>query len=100
MRFFVLLLALLVLPVAGGAQTPAPDTLKVLLNPTIIFELPLMVALDKGYLAQQNLNVQVVIHAGSSQTIIRRSRAATSTSRPSRPIPDSSTSFSKASTPS
>lgn len=70
MRFFVLLLALLVLPVAGGAQTPAPDTLKVLLNPTIIFELPLMVALDKGYLAQQNLNVQVVIHAGSSQTII------------------------------
>lgn len=66
----VFLLAALLVPLRGAAQTPPTDTLKVLLNPTIIFEVPLMVAIDKGYFAQQNLNVQVVIHAGSSQVII------------------------------
>jgi len=64
------LLALALLPVAATAQTPPGDSLKILLNPTIIFELPLMVALEKGYFTEQNLNVQVVIHQGSSQVII------------------------------
>ncbi len=69
-RFLVLLFALLVLPVSGGAQTPAPDTVKLLINPALIFDLPLMIAIDKGYFKQQNLNVVVVTHSGSSQTII------------------------------
>ncbi len=69
-KFIVVLLALLLLPASGGAQTPAPDVVKLLINPALIFDLPLMVALDKGYFKQQNLNIQVVTHSGSSQTII------------------------------
>ena len=71
MKRIAILLALLLVPLSSVAQTPPPpDTLKVLLNPTIIFELPLMVAIEKGYFAEQHLNVQVVIHEGSSQLII------------------------------
>jgi ABC-type nitrate/sulfonate/bicarbonate transport system substrate-binding protein len=70
MKAVAILLALLLLPVSTVAQTPPPDTIKVLLNPTIIFEIPLMVAIEKGFFAQQNLNVQAVIHNGSSQLII------------------------------
>ena len=71
MKFIAVLLALLLLPVSGVAQTPAPpDTVKLLINPALIFDLPLMVAIDKGLFAQQHLNIQVVVHSGSSQTII------------------------------
>jgi len=64
------LLALLLLPISGVAQTPPADTIKLLINPAIIFDLPLLVALDKGYFAQQNVNVVPVIHNGSSQVVI------------------------------
>jgi NitT/TauT family transport system substrate-binding protein len=70
MKSIAFLLALLLLPLASAAQTPPPDTVKLLLNPTIIFELPLMVGIEKGFFAEQNVNVQVVIHQGSSQVVI------------------------------
>jgi NitT/TauT family transport system substrate-binding protein len=61
----------LLLPASGIAQTAAqPDTVKLLVNPALIFDLPLMVAVDKGFFKEQNLNVQVVVHSGSSQVII------------------------------
>ena len=41
------------------AQTPPPDPVKLLINPALIFDLPLMIAIDKGFFKQQNLNVQV-----------------------------------------
>jgi len=67
-KFLVLLLALLLLPLSGGAQTP--DPVKLLINPALIFDLPLMIAIDKGLFTQQNLAVQVIVHSGSSQVII------------------------------
>ncbi|MGA2396412.1 MAG: ABC transporter substrate-binding protein [Candidatus Lustribacter sp.] len=70
MKFVAILLALLLLPLAGTAQTPAPDPIKLLINPALIFDLPLEVAIDKGLFTQQNLAVQVVVHSGSSQIII------------------------------
>ena len=70
MKAVAILLALLLLPVSTVAQTPAPDTIRVLMNPTLIFTFPIMVGIDKGFFAQQNVNVQAVIHSGSSQSII------------------------------
>lgn len=67
---WLVLLALLLLPVSGVAQTPPPDPVKLLINPALIFDLPLMIAIDKGLFTQQNLNVQVIVHSGSSQVII------------------------------
>lgn len=69
-RALVFLIALLLLPVSGTAQTPAPDTVKILVNPALIFDLPLMIAVDRGFFREQNLNVVVNTHGGSSQTII------------------------------
>jgi ABC-type nitrate/sulfonate/bicarbonate transport system substrate-binding protein len=70
MKFVAILLALLLLPLASTAQTQTPDPLKLLINPALIFDLPLEVAIDKGLFAQQNLAVQVITHSGSSQVII------------------------------
>jgi ABC-type nitrate/sulfonate/bicarbonate transport system substrate-binding protein len=67
-KVLLLLLALLLLPVSGGAQSA--DQIKLLINPALIFDLPLMVAIDKGYFTQQNLDVKVIVHSGSSQVII------------------------------
>jgi ABC-type nitrate/sulfonate/bicarbonate transport system substrate-binding protein len=69
MKAMAFLLALLLLPLSGIAQTP-PDTIKLLMNPGIIFELPLMLAIDKGFFTQQSVNVKVEIHNGSSSVII------------------------------
>jgi ABC-type nitrate/sulfonate/bicarbonate transport system substrate-binding protein len=69
-KFIALLLALTLLPISTVAQTAAPDQIKLLINPALIFDLPLMVAIDKGLFAQQNLDVKVVVHSGSSQVII------------------------------
>src|SRR5665213_2213011 len=69
MKAMAFLLALLLLPLSGIAQTP-PDTIKLLMNPGIIFELPLMLAIDKGFFTQRNVNVKVEIHNGSSSVII------------------------------
>src|SRR5258708_27742323 len=78
MKPVAFLSALLLLPVAGSAQPPPPasaaaqkpDTLKLLINPQLIFGLPLLVAIERGFFAQQNLDVKPIIHVGSSQTII------------------------------
>jgi ABC-type nitrate/sulfonate/bicarbonate transport system substrate-binding protein len=78
MKTVAFLFALLMLPVAGFAQTPPPasaaaqkpDTLKLLINPQLIFGLPLLVAIERGFFAQQNLDVKPIVHVGSSQTII------------------------------
>ena len=70
-KVLLVLLALLLLPVSGVAQTPPPpDPVKLLINPALIFDLPLMIAIEKGLFAQQRLAVQVVVHSGSSQVII------------------------------
>lgn len=70
MKFAAILLALLLLPLAGTAQTTPPDPLKLLINPALIFDLPLEVAIDKGLFTEQHLAVQVNVHSGSSQVII------------------------------
>jgi NitT/TauT family transport system substrate-binding protein len=71
MKRISLLLALLFLPLSAMAQAPAPpDVVKLLVNPALIFDLPLMVAVDKGYFKAQNLDVKVINHSGSSQVII------------------------------
>src|SRR5471032_1021015 len=71
MKRILLLLALLFLPVSAVAQTQAPpDVVKLLVNPALIFDLPLMVAVEKGFFKQQNLDVKVINHSGSSQVII------------------------------
>src|SRR5665213_2941115 len=67
-KLSALILALLFLPLAAQAQTA--DTVKLLINPALIFDLPLMVAIDKGYFTQQNLDVKAIVHSGSSQVII------------------------------
>ena len=41
-----------------------------LLNPQLIFTFPLLVAIDKGVLHAAGVNMQAVIHNGSSQLII------------------------------
>ncbi|HEV8019637.1 MAG TPA: ABC transporter substrate-binding protein [Candidatus Lustribacter sp.] len=69
-KVWLVLLALLLLPVSGVAQTSPPDPVKLLINPGLIFDLPLMIAIDKGLFAQQHLAVQVIVHSGSSQVII------------------------------
>ena len=70
MKAAAFLLAVLLLPIASVAQTPAPPVVKVLMNPQLIFTLPVMVGIDKGFFAQAGVNVQAVIHSGSSQSII------------------------------
>ena len=70
MKFLALLLALAFLPLSAAAQTPAPDLIKLAVYPSIYNEIPLFLAIDEGLFAQQNLNVQVVTHQGSSQVII------------------------------
>jgi len=71
MKIVAIVLALLLLPISGIAQTPPPpDPVKLLINPALIFDLPLEVAIDKGLFAQQHLAVQVIVHSGSSQIII------------------------------
>ena len=59
------------------AQTPArpapggpSNTLKVLISPSVIFVLPLEVGIERGIFAQQGIDVQPIIHSGSSQSII------------------------------
>jgi ABC-type nitrate/sulfonate/bicarbonate transport system substrate-binding protein len=68
MKRLALLLALLLVP--GAAQAQQMDQVKLLINPALIFDLPLMVAIDKGYFKEQNIDIKVVTHSGSSQTII------------------------------
>jgi ABC-type nitrate/sulfonate/bicarbonate transport system substrate-binding protein len=70
MKAVAFLLTLLLLPLSSVAQTPAPPVVKVLMNPQVIFTFPVMVGIDKGFFAQAGVNVQAVIHSGSSQTII------------------------------
>jgi NitT/TauT family transport system substrate-binding protein len=71
MKRLALFLALLLLAPAGvGAQAQQMDQIKLLINPALIFDLPLMVAIDKGYFKEQNIDIKIVTHAGSSQTII------------------------------
>jgi NitT/TauT family transport system substrate-binding protein len=70
MRVIALLLALALLPISAAAQTPPPDTIKLAVFPSIYNEIPLFLAIDEGFFAQQNLNVQVIVHSGSSQVII------------------------------
>ncbi len=77
MKTIAFLLALLLLPLTGIAQTSQPaggtqalPELKVLLNPQLIFTFPLLVAIDKGFFTAAGVNVKAVIHNGSSQLII------------------------------
>jgi NitT/TauT family transport system substrate-binding protein len=70
MKMIAFLLALALLSVPAGAQAPAPDSIKLLISPTIFADLPLMVAIDKGYFAQQKIDIKTVIFNGSSQVIM------------------------------
>jgi NitT/TauT family transport system substrate-binding protein len=69
-KFAALLIALALMPLSAVAQTPPPDTIKLAVFPSIYNEIPLFLAIDEGFFAQQNLNVQVITHQGSSQVII------------------------------
>ena len=72
MKFIAVFLALLLLPVSGVAQTAAPpDNVKLLINPSLIFDLPLMVAIDKGLFAQQH-NSTNSTKSRSCRTAFRR----------------------------
>lgn len=71
----VFFFALLLLPLSGIAQTPAPpaagsNTIRLLISPGLIFLLPLEVGIDKGFFTQAGVNVVPVIHSGSSQSVI------------------------------
>jgi NitT/TauT family transport system substrate-binding protein len=51
----------------AGAQ-PAPDVVRLSLNPGSYAYLPIFLAADKGYFAAQHLNVQITKYTGSSLT--------------------------------
>lgn len=70
MKLIAFLIALALLPAPAGAQAVVPDTIKLLISPTIFADLPLMVAIDKGLFAQQNIDIKTVIFNGSSQLIM------------------------------
>jgi NitT/TauT family transport system substrate-binding protein len=69
-RFITLILALIVIPISGGAQTPAPDIVRLAIFPSIYNEVALFLGIDEGLFTAQNLNVQAVVHTGSSQVLI------------------------------
>ena len=48
MKFFAIFLALLLLPLAGRAQSTLRIPLKLLINPALIFDLPLEVAIGRN----------------------------------------------------
>ncbi len=51
-----------------GADQPAPDRIRLALSPTTYSNLPIFLAIDNGYFAQQHLDVVVVPYSGSSVT--------------------------------
>jgi ABC-type nitrate/sulfonate/bicarbonate transport system substrate-binding protein len=66
----LLLFVLMLLPAGGAAQSPAPDTVRLALYPSIYNEIALFLAIDEGFFTAQHLNVQPIVHTGSSQVII------------------------------
>jgi NitT/TauT family transport system substrate-binding protein len=52
----------------AGAQTK-PDVVRMMLNPTVMTNLPILVAIDRGYFAKQNINVDVKRIQGASATV-------------------------------
>ena len=50
------------------APAAAPDVVNVVLNPGVFAYLPIFLAADKGYFAQQNLDVRIQKNSGSSLT--------------------------------
>jgi NitT/TauT family transport system substrate-binding protein len=45
------------------------DTVRIMLNPTVLTNLPILVAIDRGYFTKQNINLDLKKFAGSSATI-------------------------------
>jgi NitT/TauT family transport system substrate-binding protein len=61
-----LIAALLAVGAPGDAQQPPADVVRLALNPATFAYLPLFVAIDRGYFADQHIDLQITKIAGSS----------------------------------
>lgn len=68
---FALPLAAVMLAMPGvnaGAQSK-PDIVRTILNPTVMTNLPILVAIDRGYFAKQNIDLDLKRIQGSTATV-------------------------------
>jgi NitT/TauT family transport system substrate-binding protein len=74
MRRWIAAFALIATLIAPGgfssAQQPAPDRVRISLSPGNYAWLPIFLAVDRGYFAQQNLDVEITKYNGSATTQI------------------------------
>ena len=52
------------------ADTAGMTTIRLNLNPEVLTTLPLMIAVDEGFFAEQHLDIKVVLSSGTSATLV------------------------------